>query len=125
MKPLIVTNHALEQYASRTGRNQFACVAELINSVRCSALVKYEDVGITGFRITRRFKGDTYYIWYDPKIDDQLLAIIASDGAIKTVLRREMFGYKNPNTKERYETQRGCFSYGYESPKRKGSKGVR
>ena len=124
MKPLIITNHALEQYASRTGRNQFACVAELINSVRSSMEVKFQDIPSTGFSITRRFKGDTYYIWYDPKIDDQLLAIIASDGAIKTVLRKEMYSYKNPNTKQRYE--RGCFEYGYESnPKKRSKAGVR
>ena len=119
MKPLIVTNHCLEQYASRTGRNQFSCVAELINSVRSAKEVQYRDVPDTGFCITRRFKGDTYYIWYDPKVDDQLLAILASDGAIKTVLRKEMYSYKNNGSKERYDTRGGCYQYGYESSKRK------
>lgn len=119
MKPLIVTNHALEQYASRTGRNQFACVAELINSVRASKECKFADIPATGFNITRRFKGDTYYIWYDPKIDDYLLAIIAGDGAIKTVLRKEMYSYRNTNGKTRYDMTGRCYSYDHESNSKK------
>lgn len=94
MKQLIVTNHGLQQYAARTGRSQFSCVAELINSVRFSEVVPYERTFDYGFTITRRFPGDTYRIWHDPKIDENLLAIISGDGAIKTVLRKEMFSYK-------------------------------
>lgn len=124
MKPLIVTNHSLEQYAARTGRNQFACVAELINSVRCSTALKFDEARSIGFNLTRQFKGDTYQLWYDPKIDDQLLAIVASDGAIKTVLRKEMYSYRI-NSKERYDTKGGCYKYDHESFKRKTSARVR
>lgn len=124
MKPLIVTNHALEQYASRTGRNQFSCVAELINSIRSATEVPYNSIPATGFKVTRRFKGDVYYVWYDPKIDDQLLAIIAGDGAIKTVLRKEMYSYKSNGTKDRYDTREGTYQYGYESSKKHGRTGV-
>lgn len=117
MKPLIVTNHALEQYSARTGRNKYSCVAELINSIRIGVSVTPKEASRRGFNISRVFKGDTYTMWYDEKISDRLLAIIAKDGAIKTVLRKEMYSY-NPNSKIRYE-KGGSFTYGYQSPKRK------
>lgn len=124
MKPLIITNHALEQYAARTGRNQYACAAELINSIRTGKEVTFNDaIKENEFNVTRRFKGDRYYVWYDPKIDENLLAIVASDGAIKTILRKQMFGYNNRGAKQRYE--RGMHTYGYESPKKSRCSRVR
>lgn len=121
MKPLIVTNHSLQQYAARTGRDSRSCVAELINSIRIGECVNADEANEQGFKILRRFKGDKYYIWYDPKIDDKLLAIVASDGAIKTVFRSEMWSYcNNKGAKVKYE--RGdTFDYDRESKRKTNS----
>lgn len=94
MKPLILTNHCLEQYSARTGRDVMSCVAELINSIRTGKEINFTDIEYYGFNIHRIFNGDKYYLWYDPKIDDDLLAIVAKDGAVKTVLRREMYSHR-------------------------------
>ena len=116
MKNLSATAHGIEQYAARTGRHPFGCATELLNSVRgCATVVSIEEAREQGFDVARRFKGDTYRIWYDPKVNDSLLAIIASDGAIKTVLRKEMFGRQMHSNREKG----AYYTYGYESPKRR------
>ena len=52
-------------------------------------------------------------MWYDEKISDRLLAIIAKDGAIKTVLRKEMYSY-NPNE----DMRKGEFYVWYQSKRK-------
>ena len=93
MKPLILTNHALKQYASRTGRCENLCVAELFNSIRAGQQVTFNKAVEMGFKLTRAYKTDTYYVWYDPRIDENVIAIIAKDGAIKTVMTVNLYGY--------------------------------
>jgi hypothetical protein len=68
---------------------------------------------ISGFNITRGYKGDTYHVWYDPKVDDSLCAIIAYDGAVKTVLRKEMLNFPAASgKKERFNMKGRTFRYG-------------
>lgn len=118
MKSLILTYHGVSRYASRTGRDPHSCALELISALRNqSAEVSHAMAKEQGFNIARKFKGDTYYVWFDAKINDTLLAIITEDGAIKTILRKEIYGYLNPSLKEResiYGTGKE-YSYGYQS----------
>ena len=93
MKPLILTNHALKQYATRTGRCENVCVAELFNSIRAGEQMTYKEALDMGFKITRAYKGDTYFVWYDPRVDEKVVAIVAKDGAIKTVMTINLYGY--------------------------------
>jgi len=125
MKSLMVTNHAFQQYMARTGKNQLTNTIELINSIRTGTQVTYENAQNDGFNITRKFKGDTYYVWYDLTIKDYLLAIIAKDGAIKTILRKEIYAYRDLSSKFKNDTKERSFNYNYESPKRKKRKNKR
>lgn len=118
MKCLILTKHGIERYASRTARDINACAMELVCSIRNqSAEVSYDMAIEQGFAVTRRYKGDSYHMWYDPKVNDDLLAIITKDGAIKTVLRKEIYSYTDPTLKDREDNHRKGlqFEYGHES----------
>jgi hypothetical protein len=117
MKPLILTNHALKQYASRTGRCENLCVAELFNSIRAGQQVSFKDAIEMGFKLTRSYKGDTYYVWYDPRIDEKIVAIIAKDGAIKTVMTINLYGYWGGYG----EVERRYFEHGTQSRRNKNS----
>ena len=102
MKELTVTNHSIVRYASRTGRNS-DLVSNLIKSIRSGKKLSLSEVIKRGFSITRYSKDDSFYLWFDDIAQDELLAIVTIDGFIKTVLRREMFGYINYGCKMRYE----------------------
>jgi len=125
MKPLIVTNHALQQYMIRTGRKELNCIIELISLIKLSGRVTYDEARDKNFNVTRDFKGDTYHLWYDQTINDYLLAIVAKNGAIKTVLRKEIYAYKDLSGKIRNDMRGRSFKYDYESPKRKNRRRMR
>lgn len=91
MKPLMLTNHAITQYEARTGRHGTSSLTELFNAVHNGKILTRRDLAYQGFTISHAAKGDWYVLWYDTLINDMLLAIIASDGAIKTVLRQDMY----------------------------------
>lgn len=91
MRNLALTRHALEQYAYRTGRkpNDYT-IEQLVNSIKNGIILTYEDTIANGFYVSKQAKNDFYIIWHDDKCKDDLLAIIAMDGAIKTVLRKTL-----------------------------------
>jgi hypothetical protein len=122
MKPFIITNHCIEQYAARTSRDILKCSEELANSIMHGTVVDVDDVYIHGFTLTKVFRGDTFCIWYDPKIDDELLAIIAKDGAVKTVLRKKMYTYIPKGVKCRYDRKGDTLFYGNPKKSRKRGK---
>ncbi len=104
-KNLLVSNHSIMRYGSRTGR-QNNLVAGLVESIKNGKQISITEVLGSGFSLKKAYKNDTYYIWYDEQIHDDLVAIVTNAGIIKTVLRREMFTYINYNCKIRHEFNR-------------------
>lgn len=97
----MLTNHCLDQYAFRTGRKPQGCAEELINGIKSGQQVDLESMQNFGFKLAKSYEGDTYHVWYDAKIKDYLLAIVAKTGTVVTILRTEMFGRHNPRLEEK------------------------
>lgn len=114
MKTLFASNHSIMRYASRTGRSE-NLASGLFSSIRNGKNITLAEALKKGFNLTRVFKNDTYYVWHDENIDDELLAIVAIDGCIKTVLSKEMYGYINSAKKIRYNNLDRLFIYQYQS----------
>ena len=105
MKPLILTNHCLEQYAFRTGRKPCGCAEELINGIKSGEQVPLDKLKDFGFKLSKSYVGDTYHVWYDTYIKDYLLAIVSKTGAVVTIMRTEMFGRVNPKLEYKYQEE--------------------
>lgn len=120
MKNLLLTRHCIDRYAIRTGRqNPWLNLETFLNCIQNARELTYTETVAAGFSITRIFKGDTYHLWYDEFVNDELLAVVAKDGAVKTILRREIYDYKyKKGCKEHSNLKGRSFIYEHEQEKR-------
>ena len=123
MRESKISYHAMSQYMARTGRQpELGLYRTLIGLIRLAKPVDLGEIRAVGIDISRMFKGDTYYLWFDEKINDFLLAVVARDGTVKTVLRKDMYSIPRNGlgNKMRGERPKGtCYTHGYESAKKK------
>lgn len=115
-KALVLSNHALSQYASRTGRSVDDCVIDLLTAIRDNGKkVTFEEAIDQGFSILRQFKGDVYFVWYDELINNDLLCIVADDGVVKTVLTKDIYSFVHQGKKYKHTKGVHSYDYGYTS----------
>lgn len=92
------TIHAMKQYSIRTATQPYEAGAKLLGAL-ANATVITEAQAVRRFPITKIKKGDTYYLWYEERIKEDVLAIVRKDGAIVTVLTANVYDSlitKNP-----------------------------
>jgi len=105
MKNIKFTNHAIQQYESRTGNFATGTLFNLMNAVKIAKTVTADEAEKLGFVILKRFKGDVYLVWHDDTINEDLLGIATSDGSLKTVLTKKIYSWCNKNMKVRNEIE--------------------
>ena len=97
------TYHAINQYAIRTGRHSIDALLPLEKAVTGADKKTLDEVLDLGFSIIKVQKGDEYIVWHDNTIGEDLCGIVASNGALKTVLTKELFSWSRKPMKVRNE----------------------
>lgn len=84
------SRHALEQFAIRTGTRPFEATEELKRQFQGAREVNLRKATEL-FPITKVVKGDTYWVWYNGVIKENLCAIKRKNGMIVTILSQHIF----------------------------------
>lgn len=101
---MIYTNHAIHQYAIRTGRYALEAREPLVASTLNARVVGYPDILQEGFSIIKRQEGDTYLVWEDDNIHEDICGILNKQGVLKTVLTKKMYTWCRKGCKIRHES---------------------
>lgn len=118
MKEILITNHAIDKYASRTGRrmDSSGLILGLVNDIKQKGVqLSIEEARVQGFNIQRYYRGDIFIVWHDDFINEDLLGIVAKDGSLKTVFRHEMFSYREHSKYNTNVTKGRVYNYGGQS----------
>ena len=85
-----LTYHAIKQYLIRTGTQFYVdVIVELQNGIREADELSASEVVEAGFPLVRTVKGDTYLRFRAPRINEDVLAVVSQDKAVKTILTLE------------------------------------
>ena len=103
------THHAVTQYMSRTGRHgEDNVLMTLRKSIETAREVTYEEAIDEDFKLIKPYKKDTYLIWHDDNIDEDVCGIVVDGKYLKTVLTKDLYSWCRKSKKIKYDiTVRG------------------
>lgn len=113
MKQLKITHHAINRYLTHTGQTGLGYAEKLTELVETKgkALSPKEAMDM-GFTLTNTRKDTLYFVLHDAAINQDILAVVRTDGTIITFLTRDMLdiyggGRRAERLKARIEKVRG------------------
>lgn len=92
--------HAIQQYGVRTGRKVTEALLPLHEAINKATQHTLEEVKAMEFSIIKHKKGDTYKVWRDENIKEDICGIVR-DGRLVTVLTKDMYSWHTKQSKIR------------------------
>lgn len=89
-----LTHHALNKYSTRTGTKFAQSVHKLRDDLNGAKQISIFEA-CRQFSISEIKKGDTYWLWKNFTIKENILAIVRLDGTVATVLTERIFCSKS------------------------------
>ena len=85
-----LTSHAVRQYSIRTAISPCGAGGKLLTALAGAEQLS-QTQAIERFPITKIKKGDTYYVWHEPRIREDILAVVRQDGVVVTILTLQVY----------------------------------
>lgn len=105
MRDIKCSIHATQQYSIRTGKYMSVDRTEqLKDAIERAEELKFSELKDKGFTLLKRVEGDTYLVWYEESIKEDVCGIVSKDNVLKTVLTKQIYSLHRKPMKVRYDS---------------------